>query len=840
MHNIFSINFYQRFENSNSEWKCDDTETKLISVIKTDLRIRELEQANAPIYSEMYVIDLLNGNKDTILSQSILKFLFQQSKEVWDNICSMDNDNKCWEVMLTAFQKDFGKWNSYLAELENKGIFGDDSVRKSFLNQFIYNNEFIKLHFFKNKRLCNAFFDVCLLHLAHDYNKTTKKKSWKEEIELLVTIENYSGKILYEKEAVFGLIDLLWNVNKFHCFKLELNDSSDSERRRELVKELLEKGQTNLKNLEVWVQFFNYIIEKNEDEWEELLIESLKDWWYADNFGERPSGKWRHRKVLWFLRPSRYNKIPGKFRYVFKTQVESTSNSFLFDNKCWDKDSKSELDECIGESLSDLSMLNWLLELLIQIPFKCDSNEVPSTEKESNEDEQEEKTSSQGGEDKNGTELLKKKLEYCVLYVEWKQLLVKHRNKMNIFRNLYNFIQTTLETLDSVIKEKKIDTMLYDFIKSKNEAHIKILWMAEDKGIDEQVWKDTLDKYENFKQISNNFKTVVRGYFETIPNDLQQFHEYVTKFGHCCLLDIEKDCAKSMKMLNPFKNDMQLMIDREDSELFRKMWTKRRATYSQNPISTMNAFMDVFKQANSDWEYLATAIKNNTLRYSGLEWCESMDWKLEMSILFPNVGSEAKDKMQENQKEIENAVGLRQTKHCWQILKQATEIIQNAHKNKSTIKSDEVWQTFLKQFEFIGQFEHDKEKTSMKEASNCYCICMECFGDIAKSKKNEKKIGEFATNEIFTNKEQFEYAIQKMDDSLNENFRHLVGKLRKVNKVLQKKIWNRTYVSISELAKAVIELYKESNSNFQEKLKDCLNMDFDEFFRFIKEGDQLP
>ncbi|ETO01495.1 hypothetical protein RFI_35945, partial [Reticulomyxa filosa] len=166
-------------------------------------------------------------------------------------------------------------------------------------------------------------------------------------------------------------------------------------------------------------------------------------------------------------------------------------------------------------------------------------------------------------------------------------------NKINIFRDLCEFIQTTLETLNSVIKEQKIDAMLCDFIKSKkNEAHIKTLWIAKDKGIDEQVWKDTLDKYENFKQISSNFKTVVRGYFETTPEDLRTFHEDVEKLDHYYLSDIEKKCAGSMKVLNSFKNDMQLMIDREDSELFRKMWTKRRSTYSQNPISTMNAFMD--------------------------------------------------------------------------------------------------------------------------------------------------------------------------------------------------------------------------------------------------------
>ncbi|ETO14304.1 hypothetical protein RFI_23064, partial [Reticulomyxa filosa] len=179
-------------------------------------------------------------------------------------------------------------------------------IRKSFLNQFMHNNEFIKLVTAPTKDF-----------LAFITFFQEQKIIWKEQTELLTTIENYSRKILYEKDAIFGLVGLLWNVNKFHCFKLELNDSSNNERRKDLIKELLEKGQTNLNNLEVWIQFFNYSIEKNEDEWKDLLTDSLKEWWNADNFGERPSGKLRHRKALWFLRP-RYNKIPNTFRDAFE------------------------------------------------------------------------------------------------------------------------------------------------------------------------------------------------------------------------------------------------------------------------------------------------------------------------------------------------------------------------------------------------------------------------------------------------------------------------------------------------------------------------------------------
>ncbi|ETO05780.1 hypothetical protein RFI_31617 [Reticulomyxa filosa] len=92
-----------------------------------------------------FTVQFRTSQEDTKLSQSILKFLSQKDKSVWDNICSMDNCGKCWRVMLTAFKRDFEQWNSYLTVLEKIGIFENDQVRQSFLEQFLNNNEFSKL-----------------------------------------------------------------------------------------------------------------------------------------------------------------------------------------------------------------------------------------------------------------------------------------------------------------------------------------------------------------------------------------------------------------------------------------------------------------------------------------------------------------------------------------------------------------------------------------------------------------------------------------------------------------------------------------------------------------------
>ncbi|ETO02696.1 hypothetical protein RFI_34717, partial [Reticulomyxa filosa] len=142
--NTSVIKLSDRFEKSEcSEWKGDDLDKKLISVLKTDLRIRKLNVI-APKYSEEYIIDLLIVQKDRKLSQSILECLFSQDKNVWNHVCS-NRAEKCWEVMFIVFQADFEQWRKHLEKLNTLGVFEGGGTSSSFLNQFQTDTEFIKL-----------------------------------------------------------------------------------------------------------------------------------------------------------------------------------------------------------------------------------------------------------------------------------------------------------------------------------------------------------------------------------------------------------------------------------------------------------------------------------------------------------------------------------------------------------------------------------------------------------------------------------------------------------------------------------------------------------------------
>ncbi|ETO03086.1 hypothetical protein RFI_34324 [Reticulomyxa filosa] len=144
MGDIFGINFSQIFKRSEClEWKDNDLDKKLISVLDMDLHIRKLNVIDLK-YNEECVLDLLIVQKDRKLSQSILEFLFLQDKNVWDHVCSIDNADKCWEVMLIAFQADFEQWNRYLEWLDKLDVF-KDKLGYSFLSKFQANSNFIQL-----------------------------------------------------------------------------------------------------------------------------------------------------------------------------------------------------------------------------------------------------------------------------------------------------------------------------------------------------------------------------------------------------------------------------------------------------------------------------------------------------------------------------------------------------------------------------------------------------------------------------------------------------------------------------------------------------------------------
>ncbi|ETO03599.1 hypothetical protein RFI_33803, partial [Reticulomyxa filosa] len=626
--------------------------------------------------------------------------------------------------------------------------------------------------------------------------------------------------------------------------QLNLDSQSLNDKVNEITAKLLAKGITTLQNLEVWIKLFNYDIKTNQNQWLHLLTNSLKEWWSSDSFGEKFTDKCYHRKVIWFLHPSRYNTIEEDFRKVFKELVELNADRFHFDNKCWDEDSRNELKNHVIESLSkqdgSINEWTWLLSLIIKIPskqlskqnkkHKCDSDASFWTKNSviSNEDEKEEKVS------QNKEELFKSELEYCVACVGWKEFLIECQT-IAIIDHLWKFIQKMLKTLGTIIKDDKLTFFLCDFLK-KDENEERIRKLGENV-IGLSKLDLAMEKFVDYKKLTDNFMIVLRSYFEKSPMELNTLYEFCRNLDHHYLSDFETKFEKEKKLLGDSSKEFQLMVDREKSELFHIMW-KRQTTHNSDPISII---VSIFKQADSDWGNLISKIRNNTLQYIDLEPYKITNWKLEMNILFSDTKHQEKNTAQDYSQNIENALYFLETEEHWKLLKKATDIIQNIHQIKTTV-DDKDWHNFV---EIIDQSEKKKIQTSIKKASGWYLKCKDYFGDISDKKdmlelicNNKEKIQALANDEIFTNRQQFELLTKRMDDSQNEKFRQLAGTLPEVNEKMKERIWGIKFQSSCELAKTILTL-SEQKSKFCDKLAKCLDMDFKELLGLVEEGDQL-
>ncbi|ETO02666.1 hypothetical protein RFI_34752 [Reticulomyxa filosa] len=158
--NSLTSSFPNKFRDSNtSDGKYDDLDKKFISILDTDFALRKagndaaahLQRHNA----ERYVIQLLQHYPEE--SQSVLKFLFAQSEEIWNNICQFDNGDKCWQVMCVSFRNDFSTWNKFIERLQIVKIFEDDKVRVTFFKNFNVNSTFQQLVTTSPEQLFNFF-----------------------------------------------------------------------------------------------------------------------------------------------------------------------------------------------------------------------------------------------------------------------------------------------------------------------------------------------------------------------------------------------------------------------------------------------------------------------------------------------------------------------------------------------------------------------------------------------------------------------------------------------------------------------------------------------------------
>ncbi|ETO30680.1 hypothetical protein RFI_06439 [Reticulomyxa filosa] len=442
----------------------------------------------------------------------------------------------------------------------------------------------------------------------------------------LSTIEYHYKQVDCCDPVVYRLIDTLWNVNKFcplyisisfsnsnlglkkkKTQKKELNLESQPliDKVNEITKNLLTKVTTTFKNLEVWIQLFNYNTKKNEDQWEDLLTSSLKEWWLSDSFGEKFTGECYHRKVVWFLHPSRYNKIEKNFRNVFKEQVESKSDYFCFDNKCWDEDSRDELKNCVVGSLSKQDSNTRLSKQNKKHKFDSDALFWTKENIIFNEDEKEEKVP-QNEESEHDIELFKSELEYCIACTGWKELLTNCQN-ITILGDLWKFIQRTMENEMCI---RKLNENIIDL--SKLDLAMK--------------------KFGEYKKLTDNFMIVLQRYLLIIPAELIAFYEFCRNLDHKYLSDMETKFEKEKNVLHNFSKEFQSMVDRVKSDLFHTMW-KMQITNDLNPISTIVDLIGVFKLADLHWNTLISKIKDNTLQYADLEIYSNIKWEPEMNIL---------------------------------------------------------------------------------------------------------------------------------------------------------------------------------------------------------------
>ncbi|ETO07677.1 hypothetical protein RFI_29715, partial [Reticulomyxa filosa] len=571
----------RREEGDGSEWKSEHLDKRIHSVLETDFSLRIL--GNSAIaqqqqhHTEAYVIELLQHHStESHLCQSVLDFLFEQSEEIWKNICQSDNGDKCWQVMCIAFQNDFSMWNKFIERLQIVNIFEDDKVRVTFFKNFNVNGTFQQLVTISSEQLLN-FFDFI----------QTQKNIWKSDDDLMETIGRYIDKIFYCKEILSCLIDILWNVlsifilfylNETNHVNYETVSETVSDKVIELTKRLLDnlrtkhnKKQSELElSLQVWIQLFNHKINQGVNQWTRLLTESLKTWFSADYFDGLAPINCYHRKALWLLTDSRLNLLPDSCRKAFEKCLESNSEHFEFNKECWTDKNRNQLGQCIGKSPWDLSEWNSFLSLI----FK-DSIQQEMLPSDDHIDEKEEKISNESISIQ--MDILITQLRRCILYIEWKDIIIKHQN-IKILKEKWEYIQVTMKRLINAIKENKTNFTLCELLKSKkNETYIKEV--AGD-SFDQQAWSATIEKFDKFKKCDIILRQLLSlNYLEKVPSDLKLLHEFLKDPRNCYISNAELQFENEMKLLECFQDELRTMINREQNQAFRIKWNNCKAKF---------------------------------------------------------------------------------------------------------------------------------------------------------------------------------------------------------------------------------------------------------------------
>ncbi|ETO02726.1 viral A-type inclusion protein [Reticulomyxa filosa] len=489
-------------------------------------------------------------------------------------------------------------------------------------------------------------------------------------------------------------------------------------------------------------------------------------------------------------------------------------------------------------------------------------------------------------------------LQKCISYVGWKEVFINHQN-IDILRDIWKFIQNTLESLTKVISTSKISFTLYELLKeNENEAHIKEL---AGHLFDQQKWSKTMEKFDKLKK----WETILRQllsmqYLKKVPSDLESLHNFPKNAKDHQISEIENE----IKVLECFQDELQIMIDREPNQAFLIKWNnckeqfqdlkclKMKVQSNQLELTPdlekqlsrfvertdkkiirriMTAWTHVAKKENRVETQPSKLIKDylqNTYFFSdelnffpqqpfiwdycinGYNFVVSCYENLKTSkihsivmIDFMEVFEHANLQWKKGKKSSEQWEAqfnkLWELYNTWQKFNQSVETIRKHHQKKHEIINDTEWKTLQEKLDMGKQLLEDKAEMSIEDAIHNYDWCVEYFGDI----KEYVNIIEL----IISNEQKIQTVASDEMFADNTMFNFALEKLKNCDTEKFHQLIgplrnvNQTLQekNMENRFQRNVRACQDKNETFVMQLEQCLKVDLHALLRVMKKGDDV-
>ncbi|ETN98550.1 hypothetical protein RFI_38945 [Reticulomyxa filosa] len=364
---------------------------------------------------------------------------------------------------------------------------------------------------------------------------------------------------------------------------------------------------------------------------------------------------------------------------------------------------------------------------------------------------------------------------------------------------------------------------------------------------------------------------------ERLENTLEEYKQFFD------LIDIFKQInffklsyAQELQLLREHEQSMKIVLDRNKSSIFHKIWRIYHKKYESAALQTSLLIFDkVFRDANQKWENfkllqdnvyvllytnkIAQDLQNGTIRYEDLELMltrgqiETNEMikclENEIQYLFPDLDDEKRRSVvRDVGGKIKKKMDLKEQLQSWRVLKEVTERVKEYHPGKDKIKEDDRWKEYVEALAQMEIITNGKKDISINEASRYYDACFNCVGEGAKACmeaglfavlnhcENEIKI--LASNANFTNKEKFEETLRALGESSHRGLENLAHCLERVNQVMQSKLWQYQLENMTNLSRAILSLYSNSQE-FVDMLKKCCDVNLVRIPSLVNEDDKV-